>query len=122
VVLVTGTCAMLHKTIANAISVYCTAVSAIHNILHCSQCIKHSLLSAAVACESFGVWTPFALSTLSTIADHTTGVSRQLARKQLLQNLSVTLWWYNAKLILRCSMPGKWHRLVELMLLLVFFS
>ena len=58
----------------------------------------------SLVCESFGVWTPFALSTLSTIADRTTvksGIPRQLARKQLLQRLSVTLWRYNAKMILR---------------------
>ena len=38
-----------------------------------------------LVCESFGVWTPFALSTLCIIADRTTvksGISRQLARKQ----------------------------------------
>jgi len=57
-----------------------------------------------LVCESFGVWTPFALSTLFTIADRTivkSGTSRRLTRKQLLQCLSVTLWWYNAKMILR---------------------
>ena len=57
-----------------------------------------------LVCESFGVWTPFALSTLSMIADRTTvksGIPRQFARKQLLQRLSVTLWRYNAKMILR---------------------
>ena len=57
-----------------------------------------------LVCKPFGVWTPFALSTLSTIADRTTvksGIPRQLARKQLLQHLSVTLWRYNAKMILR---------------------
>ena len=50
--------------------------------------------------ECFGVWTPFALSTLFTIVSHITvvsGVSRQYARKQLLQHLSVTLRQYNAK-------------------------
>jgi len=54
-----------------------------------------------LVCESFGVWTLFALSTLFTIADWTTiksGVSKKLARKQ---HLSVTLWKYNAKMILR---------------------
>ena len=47
-----------------------------------------------LVCESFGVWSPFALSTLFTIADHTTvknGLSRKLARRQMLQRLSVTL-------------------------------
>ena len=56
-----------------------------------------------LVCESFGVWSPFALSTLFTIADCTTvknGLSRKLAR-QLLQQLSVTLWKYNAKMVLR---------------------
>jgi len=45
-------------------------------------------------CGSFGVWTPFALSTLFTIADRTTiksSVSKKLTRKQLIQHLSVTL-------------------------------
>jgi len=64
-----------------------------------------------LVCESFGVCTPFALSTLFTIADRTTvksGISRCLARKQLLQLLSVTLWRYNAKMIQRhCALcPG----------------
>ena len=54
--------------------------------------------------ESFGVWTPFALKTLQTIADHTTphtGVPTKLARKNLLQQLSVGLWMNNARMILR---------------------
>ena len=41
--------------------------------------------------ECFGVWTPFALSTLNSIADRTTtcsGITRKLARKNLLQQLS----------------------------------
>jgi len=57
-----------------------------------------------LVCESFGVWTPFALSTLFTITDCTTvksGISRRLVMKQLLQRVSVTLWRYNAKMILR---------------------
>ena len=56
-----------------------------------------------LVCESFSVWSPFALSTPFTIADHTTvknGLSRKLARRQLLQRLSVTLWKYNAKMVL----------------------
>ena len=55
--------------------------------------------------ESFGVWTPFALSVLnSSIADRTTthsGVSPKIARKNLLQQLSVCLWVNNAQMILR---------------------
>ena len=57
-----------------------------------------------LVCESFGVWSSFALSTLFTIADHTTvknGLPRKLARRQSLQRLSVTLWKYNAKMVLR---------------------
>ena len=45
--------------------------------------------------ETFGVWTPFALKTLQNIADRTTprsGVPRKVARKNLLQQLSVQLW------------------------------
>jgi len=42
----------------------------------------------------------FVLFALSTTANHTT-VSRQLARKQLLQHLFITLWQYNAKMILQ---------------------
>ena len=55
-----------------------------------------------LVCESFGVWSPFALSTFFTIADCTTvknGLSWKLARRQLLQRLSVSLWKYNAKII-----------------------
>ena len=54
--------------------------------------------------ESFRVWTPFALMTLRTIVDHTTpcsGVPPRLARKNLLEQLSVALWMNNAKMILR---------------------
>jgi len=45
-----------------------------------------------LVCKSFSIWTLFALSTLFTLADRTTvksGVSIQLVRKQLLQNLSL---------------------------------
>ena len=57
-----------------------------------------------LVCETFGVWTPYALSILNSIADRTTvrnGLSRKLARRQLLQQLSVTLWRYNAMMVLR---------------------
>jgi len=53
--------------------------------------------------ESFGVWTPFALKMQHLIADRTTpqsGVPRKLARKNLLQQLSVQLWMSNSKMIL----------------------
>jgi len=54
--------------------------------------------------ESFGVWIPFALKMLHLIPDRTTprsGVPRKLARKNLLQQLSVQLWMSNAaKMIL----------------------
>ena len=48
--------------------------------------------------ETLGVWTPFALKTLQNIADCTTprsGVPRKVARKNLLQQLSVQLWFNN---------------------------
>ena len=64
----------------------------------------HGSKFISLVCESFGVWTPFALSTLFIIADWTTiksGASRKLARKQLIQCLSVTSWKYNAKMIVR---------------------
>jgi len=54
--------------------------------------------------ETFGVWTPFALRTLNIIANRSTprsGVPPRLARKNLLQQLSVALWTYNARMILR---------------------
>ena len=58
-----------------------------------------------LVCETFGVWSPYALSILGSIADRTTvrnGLPRKFARRQLLQQLSVTLWsGYNAKMILR---------------------
>ena len=53
-----------------------------------------------LVCETFGVWSPYALSILGSIADRTTvrnGLPRKFARRQLLQQLSVTLWRYNAK-------------------------
>ena len=52
-----------------------------------------------LVCETFGVWSPYALSILGSIADRTTvrnGLLRKFARRQLLQQLSVTLWRYNA--------------------------
>ena len=58
----------------------------------------------SLVCETFGVWSPYALSILGSIADRTTvrnGLPRKFARRQLLQQLSVTLWRYNAKMILR---------------------
>ena len=54
--------------------------------------------------ETFGVWTPFAMKTLQVIADRTTprsGVPRKLARRNLLQQLSIQLWMNNAKMVLR---------------------
>ena len=54
--------------------------------------------------ETFGVWSPFALKSLNVIADRTTarsGCSTRLARKHLLQQLSVSLWTSNARMILR---------------------
>ena len=54
--------------------------------------------------ETFSVWSPFALQILRTIVDHSTstsGASAKLARKHLLQQLSVSLWTNNAHMILR---------------------
>ena len=54
--------------------------------------------------ETFGFWLPFALQTLRTIAERTTarsGASTKQARKHLLQQLSVSLWTNNARMILR---------------------
>jgi len=73
--------------------------------------LKHQAVVEEVGCdfiplvvETFGVWSPLALRTLRTIADRTTarsGVSTKLARKHLLQQLSVSLWTNNARMILR---------------------
>ena len=57
-----------------------------------------------LVCETFGIWSPYALSILDSITNRTTvrnGLPRKLARRQLLQQLSVTLWRYNAKMIVR---------------------
>jgi len=54
--------------------------------------------------ETFGVWSPFALKSINIIADRTTarsGSSTRSARKNLLQQLSVSLWTSNARMILR---------------------
>ena len=54
--------------------------------------------------ESLGLWTAFSVSLLRHIAAHTTfrsGVSPGIAFCNLLQQLSVKLWSYNAKMILR---------------------
>ena len=53
-----------------------------------------------LVCETFSVWSPYALSILGSIADRTTvrnSLPRKFARRQLLQQLSVTLWRYNVK-------------------------
>jgi len=73
--------------------------------------LKHQAVVEEAGCdfiplvvETFGVWSLFALRTLRTIADHTTarsGVSTKLARKHFLQQLSVSLWTNNARMILR---------------------
>ena len=49
------------------------------------------ILSLRLVCETFGVWSPYALSILGSIADRTTvrnGLPRKFARRQLLQQLS----------------------------------
>ena len=54
--------------------------------------------------EGFGVWTTLALSVLNFISDRTTtrsGLSPKMARRNLLQQLSVCLWVNNARMILR---------------------
>ena len=55
--------------------------------------------------KTFGVWTPYALRHLHIIAERTpprSGVPPKLARRNLLQQLSVVLCSYdNAKMILR---------------------
>ena len=54
--------------------------------------------------ESFGVWTHFALSVLNSVADCTTthsGISPKVSRRNLPQQLSVSLWVNNARMILR---------------------
>ena len=60
--------------------------------------------SVPLVVETFGFWSPFALQTLRTIAERTTarsGASTKQARKHLLQQLSVSLWTNNARMILR---------------------
>ena len=65
---------------------------------------RQEAISFRLVVESFGVWTPFALSILYFIADRTTtrsGISRKMARRNLVQQLSVCLWTNNARMILR---------------------
>ena len=54
--------------------------------------------------ETLGLWTDSSISLLHRIAAHTTlcsGVSQGQAFHNLLQQLSVKLWSYNAKMLLR---------------------
>ena len=54
--------------------------------------------------ESLGLWTVSGISLLRCIAAHTTlhsGVSRGQTFHNLLQQLSIKLWSYNAKMLLR---------------------
>ena len=53
--------------------------------------------------ETYGVWTPYAVKMLKTIAARTTlhnGLSIADSYRNLLQQLSIKLWQYNSKLIL----------------------
>ena len=53
--------------------------------------------------ESVGVWTPFAMRSFKTIATRRSfknGLSPKLAYKHLLQQLSIKLWTYNARMLL----------------------
>ena len=51
----------------------------------------------SLVCESFGVWSPFALFAIADCTTVTNDLSRKIARKRLLQHL----WKYNASMILR---------------------
>ena len=54
--------------------------------------------------ESFKHWTPATLKTLKTITLKTTmftGIGNSQAFQNILEQLSIKLWQYNAKLILR---------------------
>ena len=56
-----------------------------------------------LAVETLGLWTPFARKMLSQIAARTivhNGLPLKLADKNIIQQLSVKLWSYNAKMIL----------------------
>ena len=53
--------------------------------------------------ETLGLWTPFAIKTLRTIATRASlynGLPEKLAFKNLIGQLSVKLWAYNSKLVL----------------------
>ena len=55
-----------------------------------------------LAVESFGVWTPHSFETLKRIAARTTtssGLTANRALQNLLQQLSVRLWQFNARLV-----------------------
>ena len=61
-------------------------------------------ISFPISVESLGYWTPASLKTLKTIALKTTtffGTTLNQALRNLSEQLSVKLWEYNAKLILR---------------------
>ena len=53
--------------------------------------------------ETLGLWTPFAIKTLQTIATTVSlynGLPEKLAFKNLIEQLSVKLWAYNSRLVL----------------------
>ena len=57
---------------------------------------------APLIVESLGLWSPFAISMLRSIAERTTlfnGLDRAKAFVNLLEQLSITLWSYNARMI-----------------------
>ena len=117
-VLLTSTSLSVRRTIQPAFissSAACAGVAAAAGELakdekHLAAVEKAGSEFVPLVVECFGVWTPFALRMLRIIADCTIprsgvptklAIPTKLARKNLLQQLSVALWQSNAKMILR---------------------
>ena len=72
-----------------------------HKFLSMVEAVGGSFVPLVV--ETFGVWTPYATKMLKCIATHLSlhnGLSASDSYRNLIQQLSVKLWQYNAKLIL----------------------
>ena len=82
---------------------------------------KSRMKSAISNSETFGIWSPFALRTLHLFADRTTtrsgAASTKVARRNLLQQLSVSLWTSNARMVLRYSRDTQGLCKVEIMII-----
>ena len=82
------------------------AVEAAKDLHHAAVVEQAGAMFLPLVVESLGVWTPHSLETLRDIAARTitaSGLTSERALTNLLQQLSVRLWQFNARM-LRCRL------------------